>query len=1031
MKKRLLITTVFLALWLSLQSQELNKIELIKPSAQTASLGEYGNLKISKSTGLLNLSIPIYNIEAGNISVPISLSYNSSGVKLSDIASWVGLKWSLNAGGVICRTVVGGEDQICSFDTETKNLKNTKIEDLNFDKVYSATVHNDNLEPDIYNYNFLGYTGKFVLDDDGKVVICGQPNVKIEYTNTNGFKWIVYTSNGYKLIFSSSEINRVISKSFTKTKKGLFSSGPDSENTSIVTSAWYLDEIIDVKTQEKVKFHYQHVRGVNESYNSWISYDLGNTFGHTVEDPLDKSYTWLKRISNTPILDSITFLSGKVIFKKDFGRKDFTDKRTGCSLKSIEIINDSNKLIDKYKINTSYDCNRLVLSGIDKIDNKGNNINYYSFKYEGSLPDRDSPARDYWGYYNGRDGNKYHFPKIRNNEGDDWEPDSKCMKGLILYEIKYPTGGKSYISYEANDYSKDLNGNKVISNKRVRRSKKIHNTFKDGVECANYKTKWDTLILNATHTVGISNSFDDRDLILQIRKPIQGGSEFVASFENGYHEKTLNSGKYLIGHVPGGFMSDSWDELCYFTDIFYYEYSKVEGNKICGGLRVSSIREENGFSIRTKDYSYKINNSNLSSGIYSNPEGVSSGVIYIRNSNGGISSSISRNFISYDIIQSNYTNMDQLLHGSTVEYSEVKESVSNNGCIISKFSTILDYPDYHYNDMQIGKLRTYGYKPYINTTSNNNSWKRGNLLEEIYYNSNNEKILQNKYVYDFNEIKNIHGRKLSFLMPPSNAFTPWENYNKISICDYDIRLGYTRLKKQETTKYSNVNSVLTKEIEYNQLNGEISSEKIILNGVEKQKNLYLYPDKTNADHSALINNNLFWDLVGVYKEKSNKKVSGARNIYNKTIHPMSRERLNKYGTYSAKQSFKYEEGMVVEIRNNNTYTCVIKDKYNQIIAYIQNAKILEVKNKLGSTKYSYIRNNSATSRTYQYINELKQKLPNSSIYTFEYIPLIGIVNEIDANGKNTRYSYDTFNRLSSIKDFNGNLVKSYKYNYKR
>ena len=50
-------------------------------------------------TGRANISVPVFEITEGNIKIPIQLNYNSSGIKVDEIASSVGLGWSLEAGG--------------------------------------------------------------------------------------------------------------------------------------------------------------------------------------------------------------------------------------------------------------------------------------------------------------------------------------------------------------------------------------------------------------------------------------------------------------------------------------------------------------------------------------------------------------------------------------------------------------------------------------------------------------------------------------------------------------------------------------------------------------------------------------------------------------------------------------------------------------------------------------------------------------------------------------------------------------------
>src|SRR5579871_4530800 len=61
---------------------------VVPPSPEAADLGRYGNVPVSLFTGTPKVSIPIYELKGSSLSMPISLSYNSSGYKPQDIATW-------------------------------------------------------------------------------------------------------------------------------------------------------------------------------------------------------------------------------------------------------------------------------------------------------------------------------------------------------------------------------------------------------------------------------------------------------------------------------------------------------------------------------------------------------------------------------------------------------------------------------------------------------------------------------------------------------------------------------------------------------------------------------------------------------------------------------------------------------------------------------------------------------------------------------------------------------------------------------
>jgi hypothetical protein len=81
------------------------------PSPTAASLAQYGAIPVNLNTGVPAINIPLATVQGRSLSVPISLSYHASGIKVDQYGSWVGLGWSLNAGGVITRSKVGGRDE--------------------------------------------------------------------------------------------------------------------------------------------------------------------------------------------------------------------------------------------------------------------------------------------------------------------------------------------------------------------------------------------------------------------------------------------------------------------------------------------------------------------------------------------------------------------------------------------------------------------------------------------------------------------------------------------------------------------------------------------------------------------------------------------------------------------------------------------------------------------------------------------------------------------------------------------------------
>lgn len=254
---------------------------VVQPSPEAAGATKYADCPVSLYTGTAQINIPLYTLKGTDLSLPISLSYHTSGIKVNEFAGTVGLGWKLNAGGMITRVVRGKPDEdpngFCGSNgagllaqyyltykqTGVWNSAGVNFGNLgvtapngsnNQDVVYSyeekVAAGDVDSEPDIFYYVIPGITGKFVIDTDGGVMKI--PNTPVIITpaigsqvgtNTIGGNayWILTNTDGVKYYFGYDNQNAVEETKYTTSIVGSNNSYTSPEIT--YKSTWYLNKI--------------------------------------------------------------------------------------------------------------------------------------------------------------------------------------------------------------------------------------------------------------------------------------------------------------------------------------------------------------------------------------------------------------------------------------------------------------------------------------------------------------------------------------------------------------------------------------------------------------------------------------------------------------------------------------------------------------------------------------------------------------------------------------------------------------------
>ncbi|MCB0556165.1 MAG: hypothetical protein KDD02_21645 [Phaeodactylibacter sp.] len=289
--------------------------DVAMPSPEAASLGKYTDIPVGYYTGTPSISVPVHSAKDGTVSLPVSLSYHASGVKVGEPASWVGLGWSLNAGGRVIRTVIGKPDEhfggyflsgltvqnIPDMDPNNPLIPGTPAYQA-LDDIFQGNIDG---EADIFSFNFAGYSGKFYFDKNGEPVLVPKQNLLIqrhdkstsnESDRIKGFT--IIAPDGVKYHFG---VNSASSQATPMVEK----TAAMGENP--VASSWMLVKVESVDGQHEINLSYDAEQYSYNSLGSCSSVELNSGSGCSRVNWYDVTTYRLSLISYN--LGSIEFIA--------------------------------------------------------------------------------------------------------------------------------------------------------------------------------------------------------------------------------------------------------------------------------------------------------------------------------------------------------------------------------------------------------------------------------------------------------------------------------------------------------------------------------------------------------------------------------------------------------------------------------------------------------------------------------------------------------------------------------------------------
>ncbi len=437
MKKIILITILLLGNSIFGQEDPYELPQVVPSSPTVAALGSYSYLPVGLATGTPNISIPIWQTKGNSLSLPISLSYRP-GVKIEESSPYTGHGWSLFAGGVITRIVKDKADPW--------PRRNDLDQQLSYPEIASIADGTYDGAPDIFNYNFNGYTGQFALKRDFKSLyyLDEQRNWKFSWNSSDMIE--IITEDGTKYIFSDTE---------TTTFEG--NSGGSAND--IITS-WFLTSIISAKADEKIVLSYVPDNpSMPRRANNTLEINPYTRVERFIPESPDVFPFNTKKVSS--IVHYINNVAVNTVnFEASTLREDTIGSSSSYALSRISIFDgdDNGQPIKYFDFNIrNVQGERLFLYGIQEYSGDGLlSKPPYEFTYinENQLPGRLEYKADHWGYYS---NNGTEFPYI---EGLKWRS-GKTKKPSIhatygsLRSMKFPTGAQTIFAYELNEYHEE------------------------------------------------------------------------------------------------------------------------------------------------------------------------------------------------------------------------------------------------------------------------------------------------------------------------------------------------------------------------------------------------------------------------------------------------------------------------------------------------------------------------------------------------------------------------------------------------
>ncbi|WP_163391975.1 hypothetical protein [Flavobacterium limi] len=1124
-----IITTSF-----SIYAQDPFK-QIYTPAA--SNLTRINAANVNLFTGTPNITIPIFNHTVDGYNVNVGLNYSAtSGVKVAEQSGNVGLGWHLSGGGSIIRHKKGIHDEerkdlilatgwpVFEYGRllQNANFPNSQYpKDVNFNywisqsnqtndvyqlhnsifkPFYLEPTHADfrpatqivDYEPDIFEFNFNGKSGKFVFDiDNGNVTVHQIPwqGLKISYSldreNVSNRDQDYYIG---KFIITDTDNTRYYFEAFEKTHEN-----SRVNSVSFRTPGQYYHEFEDL--------------GVIDDYIGWVTrkelrteaFEPGKSVSATL-DALNYVSSWCLTKVITPNNKIITYkYENETVFVSPNPmqvKNKYLGFQTNNSLVPVYdtlvnvVDNIYSQTITKRLSGIEYDNMKLeYVYNNYKQGNKGSNLMELKVYDKGILIKRNK-----LGYRTNYSPNPSNVSdvKIMNYHRE------------ILTEMQeYGTGSTDYQSHKFY-YNLESFGGSIGQNLPNNNSFSIdqwgyYNGATNQMLIPKLYIYPDLSLNNRRFRVEPLQNYSGRMFMMdgadrrsnaqymgigmlnKIEYPTGGSVEY--EFEPNKH---LDEGETFIG--PGLRIKKIITRDGVKTDNIHYDYNAISGvtsGKIVAKPVMARILSHRSLNPQNNLAYYEQNLSRFGDS-QAELKSIDNRVIgydrvtEYRSGNGKSVYDFANNGIlgqnndfkfQYEVEEDGYSwpnggdcesNCDMLFWRPKVfniRFGILKDAIYDN--IFN-----LNPPDYD----------TYPFAP-----APNYDWNRGHLVKKEIFNENGNLVQSTTniykaispyersmvqlphYVYGL-KIGRMHFGRSEYYSSDPNVRSVYGQ--ALRAVKYQIYTDIAKvLSSTSTTDYLGQGEHLTSTVDYeyeNKYNTMPTKIKATNSDGKVTSTENFYPTDlvnslqydTNGVLNQMISANLIDKQILSRKKIDSQYIGEVYNRYKKetwaghdtyrlgsiyekqdniNINPNSNmDQKVSYDIYDANGNIlQYKLG----VGQPNTIIWGYNNQYP--IAKVVNATHQDIINVLGTATLTKLnsgvfQNVALTDIEIRTIlNVLRTSLPNAQVTTFTYKPLVGMTSTTDPKGMTTYYEYDSFNRLQVTKDHDGKILSKTIYNYKK